>query len=115
MFNLFRLTFPKRHHLRTKKEFSSVINEARSKRKTQSFIFFEKPNQLSYSRIGIIVSKKVSKKAVIRNLIKRKIRESYRVNKKNLIPTDIVIIVRSSFDIDQFDMEIEKLWKQISL
>lgn len=48
------------------------------------------------SRIGIIVSRKVSKSAVIRNRIRRRIYESVRLN-WNLIPhpVDLVVIAHS--------------------
>ncbi|MBU0707886.1 ribonuclease P protein component [Patescibacteria group bacterium] len=36
------------------------------------------PNNSDYTRIGIVVSKKISKKAVVRNAIKRSIRELIR-------------------------------------
>ena len=52
-------------------------------------------NELKYNRHGIMVSLKVSKKAVIRNKIKRQIREvlkDHRFNTENFY--DIVIIVQ---------------------
>ncbi|MBX2886130.1 MAG: ribonuclease P protein component [Granulosicoccus sp.] len=42
------------------------------------FSFHLKPNPESYARLGIAVSKKVSKLAVQRNRIKRQIRDSFR-------------------------------------
>ncbi|CAL4317669.1 Ribonuclease P protein component [Buchnera aphidicola (Pterocallis alni)] len=51
-------------------------------------------NSLSFARLGIIVSKKVSKHAYKRNLIKRIIRESFRCVNYNLLYMDFIIIVK---------------------
>ena len=66
------------------------------------------PNQLNVSRFGIVVSAKISKKAVERNKIRRRIRE---VIKKHLPDIksgyDIVIIARQKILNKKFQ-EIEK-------
>lgn len=49
-------------------------------------------NRLPYSRLGIIVSKKLVKKATRRNRLKRLIREAFRLNKPQL-PKGLDIIV----------------------
>jgi len=51
-------------------------------------------NDLAFSRFGLIVSNKVSKKASTRNLIKRRIREILRLNLKSIkTGYDILIVV----------------------
>ena len=52
-------------------------------------------NSEPYSRLGITVSKRVSKKAVQRNRIKRQIRESFRMHQKDLGTLDIVVIAKT--------------------
>ncbi|MFA7088025.1 MAG: ribonuclease P protein component [Patescibacteria group bacterium] len=53
-------------------------------------------NELGTNRLGILVSTKVSKKAVIRNKIKRQIREIfYQETSKMLVGYDFVIVVFS--------------------
>ena len=42
---------------------------------------YAKPNTFGYSRLGLIVAKKVMRRAVDRNRIKRILREVFRVNK----------------------------------
>lgn len=40
-----------------------------------------KPNALGYARLGLIVSKKIERRAVKRNWIKRILRETFRKNR----------------------------------
>jgi ribonuclease P protein component len=58
------------------------------------FILKFNPNNLTFSRFGLIVSNKVSKKATKRNLIKRRIREILRLALPKIRQGfDIIIIV----------------------
>lgn len=51
-------------------------------------------NEINQNRLGIIISRKVSKKAVIRNKIKRRIKEIFRLWADILIlGQDILVIV----------------------
>lgn len=51
---------------------------------------------LSACRLGQAISRRVSKRALDRNRIKRVVRESYRVTRAQLPPIDILLIARSS-------------------
>lgn len=48
------------------------------------------------ARLGLAVSRKVSKRAVERNRIKRIIRESFRSQREALPPVDLLVIARTS-------------------
>lgn len=48
------------------------------------------------ARLGLAVSRKVSKRAVERNRIKRIIRESFRAQRGTLPPFDVLVIARMS-------------------
>jgi ribonuclease P protein component len=75
---------------------------------TKNFLIACLHNELENSRFGIAVSKKVHKRSVIRNKIKRRLREVYRQN-QNLIKAglDFVVIARSGSVECTFD-EIQK-------
>lgn len=61
----------------------------------QGFFIKILPNNLEYSRFGIIVSNKISKKATIRNRLKRQIRSLIRSSLNSFKPSfDVVVIVQ---------------------
>jgi ribonuclease P protein component len=67
----------KENRLKKKKDFERVFSQGRNLK--GDFLFFKTiNNKLEDNRIGFIVSKKVSKKAVERNKIKRRLREILR-------------------------------------
>ena len=63
---------PKQNRLLTEKEISNVFR-TKSRSYGQTFAMFLKPNYQPNFRLSISVSKKIHKKAVYRNKIKRKI------------------------------------------
>ena len=58
-------------------------------------VMYARPNRLEINRIGITVSKKLGH-AVIRNRVRRRLREVYRLNEAAFLPGwDIVVVARS--------------------
>lgn len=75
-----------------------------------------KPNDKSYARLGVIVGKRTAKSAVIRNQIKRIIRESFRRNHRLLQPVDIIVIARKpaeSLNKSKLREGIDLLWEKL--
>lgn len=59
------------------------------------FVLKEKANGLALNRFGIVVSKKIDKRAVVRNRIKRLFREALvNLNKNMTLGHDILFIIK---------------------
>lgn len=56
------------------------------------FVVAARANAVSRARLGVTVSRRTSPRAVVRNRIKRQIRESFRVSKSDLPEVDIVVV-----------------------
>lgn len=70
---------PKNYRLRLKKDFDAVFKGGRFSGQSFLTLGYLK-NNLPVSRFAVIVGKKVSKKAVVRNLVKRRTIEIIRLN-----------------------------------
>lgn len=51
-------------------------------------------NNIEHPRLGLAIAKKNIRKAVARNLIKRAVRENFRLQQHQLINIDIVVLAR---------------------
>jgi len=68
---------PREERLRRRAEFLRCYREGRRRGGRFATLFYV-PNALPHPRLGITVSRKVSKKAVVRQRLKRRVREIYR-------------------------------------
>ncbi len=103
---------PKRSCLKKKKDFDNLFKKSR--RFKEDFLLLQVVNNnLKISRFGFIVSKKVFKKAVLRNQTKRRLREIVRFKmpqiKKGI---DVVLIIIPGFKIKGF-WEMEEIIDKI--
>ncbi|CAL4317646.1 ribonuclease P protein component [Buchnera aphidicola] len=87
--------FKKKSRLLTFQDFHHAFRNSH-KKNTSLAIVLTVINKLYYPRLGIIVSKKISRYSYKRNLIKRIIRESFRLIKTYLLNLDFVIIAKIS-------------------
>lgn len=81
----------KEQRLRKSKDFSTVWREGRSW-SDRLLVLVARPNALENTRFGFSVSKKLGK-AVVRNKVKRRLREAARLNKVQK-GWDLVILAR---------------------
>jgi ribonuclease P protein component len=90
-------TFPKSKRLLKTDEISSVFN-FRCQSSGETFQALARPNGLGHARLAVVVSRKTSRRAVVRNYIKRAVREYFRRQQHELPALDIVVRARSRFD-----------------
>lgn len=105
-----RATFPKGVRLRRRWEFDNVQTRGRRVHTTH-FVMLVLPSQSQSerSRIGITVSKKVSPNAVVRNRVKRLVREVFRRHRDVFPKADVVVIAKpGSGDLD-FDAVLAEI------
>lgn len=104
--------------LKKDKDFRTVYNRGKSFSNKYLVIYVMK-NNLDESRVGISVSKKVGK-ANVRNKVKRRIRESYRLLVDEKIKTgyDIVFIARipsSTCEYKDIEKSVTYLCKKLNV
>lgn len=115
---------PKAHRLKNRQDYRAVYR--RGIRRYSPYItliaLLEEQDVLGTARptmFGISISKKVSKKAVVRNRIKRQIKGAIRANLKLIVPGwKIVIVVKPKAiecKYEHFLRELEELLKQTKI
>ena len=108
--------FPKCAKLLKPAEFKQVFNAANRVSDRHLTVFYN-ANDLHQARLGLAISKKVSKLAVDRNRIKRLARETFRLNQQQLPFLDFVVLARPSAvktDNKVLIASFNKLWDKLS-
>ncbi|MHB8742725.1 MAG: ribonuclease P protein component [Sulfuricaulis sp.] len=108
---------PKSHRLLRPVEFKTTLQSSRRWR-DGCFGVYALPNHYSHGRIGIVVSRKTSPRAVVRNRVKRQIRESYRWHQKMLDGLDIVVVANpksAAVQVDVLRTSLQQLWQKVEL
>jgi ribonuclease P protein component len=99
---------PKINRLTKKKDFDLVFKKGNSV-KGDFLLFKALGNKLKENRFGFIVSNKVSKRATVRNKIKRRMRQAaYKELPKNSNHRDVVIIALPGSEKREF-LEIQEV------
>jgi ribonuclease P protein component len=84
--------FPKQARLRKRSEFLSLSRRGK-KIYGPHFLIITKPNERREARLGVTVSSKVGN-AVVRNRVKRFLRECFRRYRHQIPSSDVLIIAR---------------------
>jgi ribonuclease P protein component len=105
--------FRPHEHLRRPADFQAVYDRRRSAA-DETLVVYARENGLPFSRVGLSVSRKFGG-AVVRNHIRRLMREAYRLGKEEL-PTgfDLVLIPRPAeeYTLDGFRHSLARLVPQ---
>ena len=82
--------FGNAYRLRKTDEYSSVFAFKRAV-KGQYLVVHYRPNEFDTARMGVVVAKKLARRAVQRNLVKRIVREGFRRQRAVLPRLDLVV------------------------
>lgn len=100
--------FPKRLRLRKRREFLAV-QRGGQRVTTPHFVVYGRANRRGVPRVGITVSKKVGK-AVVRNRVKRWVREAFRLNRGQVHASmDLVLVARQGRVPPDFEAVVREL------
>ena len=91
-----RYAFPRALRLLKTDEFSSVFS-LRISASQGPFQVLARPNDLGHARLGLVVGKRTDKRAVMRNFLKRSVREAFRLHAAQLGSYDYVVRVRERY------------------
>ena len=109
-------TFPKNARLRKRVEFLQLAS-AQHKSAVRGFLVVWRENNLQTARLGITASKKIGC-AVVRNRIKRSLREIFRHNRLDMAAVDMNVIARRESALMTFpeiERELSKVLRLIGL
>lgn len=118
-----RETFTSQQRILARKDYQKItrfsVDSSVEKKHSTYFLAFIKPsdNEMrTFSRLGITVSKRVSKRAVDRNQIKRHVREVFRRHPLRGKKVDIVVIAKPSAlkNLDDLQADIKKIFNAVA-
>ncbi len=104
--------------LKTKKDFNNVFNRGKSTA-SRYLVLYWYPNKKEINRYGFSISKRIGK-AVVRNKLKRRLKEIIRrfLEDSSLKGYDIIIIARNpvnSLDFNGIKNDLTRLFKKANL
>lgn len=106
---------PRHQRLPNAPAFQAVLKHGRRFRDA-CFAVYAAPAADGIARLGVAVSRRVSRKAVERNRIKRQIRESFRAHKNELGAQDIVVVAQTRAATEtnaSLRTSLERHWDQL--
>lgn len=108
--------FKKSQRLLAKIEFDRVFKNP-LRLKTSGLVFLIRKNNLDHPRLGFALAKKQVRRAHDRNLIKRVVRESFRLNQNQLNSIDIVVVAQHGVGLisrRELRFRVDQQWPKLS-
>ena len=102
--------------LKKPSEFSKVYKRGKSFA-DKNIVVYYLPNTLGKTRIGFSISKKVGN-SVVRNRVRRRIRESFRLNFSGFDGYDLIFVARvrsNQVDYNELTKSLKYIFRKISL
>lgn len=110
-------TFTREDRLLNSREYDKVFKKS-VRASGRGLIILARANEEGqHPRLGLVVPKKVLKRAVWRNRVKRIIRESFRNSKDSLPNADLVVLARKPIgEINNIELRLslQRLWQRIA-
>jgi ribonuclease P protein component len=91
-------SYPKTLRLLIPSEFKAVFDQPDCKASCREFLLLARLNDKARPRLGLVIGKKSVRRAVARNLIKRVMREQFRLGQHTLPALDVVLLARRGAD-----------------
>ena len=110
--------FSKNSRLLKAADYKAVFDGAQFNVSCRHFLVLAVSNELSRSRLGLVVAKKNIPGAVQRNRIKRHVRESFRRSPGLARPLDLIVLVRKDADKlsnSQLSQQISALFQDLNI
>lgn len=110
--------FLKSQRLLTPKAFKTVFDAPERKLHQAHLMAFIRDNEAEHARLGMAITKRKVPTAVMRNTLKRHIREQFRQKNGLLKNKDIVFIIKkpiNNLSNKEIDLEINNILKKIKV
>ena len=109
-----RLRFPRDARLLKAAEFRAVFRRGRRARSGLLHARL-RANGKRRARLGLAVSRKAARNAVLRNRVRRQLRESFRINQHRLAGLDVVVGLSRAAGGGTIDLrpQIPHLWSEV--
>ena len=108
--------FPRSLRLLTPSDFQRVFNQTGVKTGGKHLLFLARENGLDIPCLGLVIARKRARRAVDRGLVKRHVRESFRLRQASLAGLDVVVLLRANVnrpDSRALRAEIDLLWDKL--
>ncbi|HAH70678.1 MAG TPA: ribonuclease P protein component [Succinivibrionaceae bacterium] len=110
-------TFPRKDRILTSGDYDKVFQHCIRASVRGVLVLGHKSEIAEHPRLGLVIPKKVLKRAVWRNRVKRVAREAFRLSKNSYPSVDFVVIAKPGIkDINNTELTriLLDLWDQIS-
>ena len=113
-----RHTLPKKDRLCGKTKISKLLNEGKHGNIPGFRYCYLIGNELDFNRVMVSVPKKIFKRAVKRNLLKRRIRESWRLQKTSVTGTGVDLLItyatKEILDLNEIQNAVSKIIEKVN-